>query len=160
MTGRIHFGNLIRQLLPLHKRQPVRLWLLRAFTAPLQDIFEDFDLWRNNTRMVVNVNSQVMVFEGYLRKKYESDEIRVVSFSGNTPLVSLRIEGFSRRLQVGTQREKTRKLIPLRGEMRGLFGEADFIVYIPAHIQQDLIIAEIERFKQALINYKIIQNEA
>lgn len=48
--------------------------------------------------------------------------------------------------------------VPLDGEIRERFGDADFIVYIPAGIDINLIRAEIENYKQALTKYKIIQN--
>ena len=35
---KIDFRNQVRQLLPEHKRQPVRLRILRAFVKPLADL--------------------------------------------------------------------------------------------------------------------------
>lgn len=157
-TTRIDFRNLVRQLLPAHKRQPVRLWWLRILVAPLIALFEIFDKWRSDTRMIVNVNSQVKVFEGYLRKKYgQPVAIKVVTYDSWLARVSLRAEGYSQRLTAGLRSETVRRSLPLRGEIRERFGDADFIVYIPAEIDIDLIRAEIERFKQALVQYKIIQ---
>lgn len=72
MNIKMNFLNLARQLLPPHKRQPVRMKLLHGFFAPLHSLFETFDQWRSDSRMMVNVNSQIKVFEGYLRKKYLS----------------------------------------------------------------------------------------
>ena len=63
-TTRINCRNLVRQLLPTHKRQPVRLWWLRGLLSPLETLFASFDKWRSDTRMIINVNSQVKVFEG------------------------------------------------------------------------------------------------
>ncbi len=157
-TTRIHYRNLVRQLLPTHKRQPVRLWWLRGLVAPLGALFASFDKWRSDTRMIVNVNSQVAVFEGYLRKKYgEPIAIRVVTFDDGMLRVSLRAEGDTLRLRTGLRDEATRETVPLRGEIRAQFGDADFIVYIPLAVDVDMIRAEIERFKQALVQYKIIQ---
>ena len=157
-TTRINYKNLVRQLLPAHKRQPVRLWWLRGLVAPLGTLFAEFDKWRSDTRMIVNVNSQVAVFEGYLRKKYgEPVAIRVVTYDDGLVRVSLRAEGDTLRLRAGLRDETAREAMPLRGEIRELFGDADFIVYIPIGVDIDLIRAEIERFKQALVQYKIIQ---
>ncbi|SUE33682.1 hypothetical protein [Rikenella microfusus] len=157
-TTRINYKNLVRQLLPAHKRQPVRLWWLRGLVAPLGTLFAEFDKWRSDTRMIVNVNSQVAVFEGYLRKKYgEPVAIRVVTYDDGLARVSLRAEGDTLRLRTGLRDETAREAMPLRGEIRELFGDADFIVYIPVGVDIDLIRAEIERFKQALVQYKIIQ---
>lgn len=157
-TTRIDYRNLVRQLLPTHKRQPVRLWWLRGLVAPLGGLFAAFDKWRSDTRMIVNVSSQVAVFEGYLRKKYnEPIAIKVVTYDDGLARVSLRAEGPAQRLRTALRSEPERQAIPLRGEIRARFGDADFIVYIPTGVDADLIRAEIERFKQALVRYKIIQ---
>ena len=71
MNLRMNCKNLVRQLLPPHKRQPVRLSFLSGFVAVLQKLFESFATWRDHVRMMANVNSQVKVLEGYLRKKYD-----------------------------------------------------------------------------------------
>lgn len=157
-TTRLNYRNLVRQLLPAHKRQPARLWWLRALVAPLAALFAAFDKWRSDTRMIVHVNSQVQVFEGYLRKKYGHPvAIKLVTYDSGLARVALRIEGASLRLSPALRSETVRQPLPLRGEIRERFGDADFIVYIPAEVDIDLIRAEIERFKQALVRYKIIQ---
>lgn len=157
-TTRIDYRNLVRQLLPTHKRQPVRLWWLRGLLSPLETLFASFDKWRSDTRMIVNVTSQVRVFEGYLRKKYnEPIAIKVVTYDDGLARVSLRVEGAAQRIRTALRNEPERQLLPLRGEIRERFGDADFIVYIPTGVDADLIRAEIERFKQALVQYKIIQ---
>lgn len=154
----IIFTNLVRQLLPPHKRQPVRLSLLRAFIAPLTQLFASFTVWRGDTRMMINVNSQVKVFEGYLRKKYnEPVTIKIITFDDGLLLVCLENEGVLLQPDVGLTDEK-RIDVPLDGEIRDRFGDADFIVYIPAGLDINLIRAEIEKYKQALTKYKIIQN--
>lgn len=154
---KINFSNLTRQLIPPHKRQANRLLLLRAFLSPLQGLFDSFDKWRSDTRMMINVNSQVKVFEGYLRKKYnEPITIKIVTFDDGLLMVCLENEGVLNQPDVGFVDEKTVD-IPLDGEIRMQFGDADFIVYIPENINIDLIRAEIERYKQALTDYKIIQ---
>lgn len=154
----IQFTNLVRQLLPPHKRQPARLSLLRAFVAPLSQLFASFDKWRSDTRMMINVNSQVKIFEEYLRKKYnEPITIKIVTFDDGLLLVCLESEGTLLQPEVGFTDEQTID-IPLDGEIREQFGDVDFIVYIPAGIDIVVIRAEIERYKQALIKYKIIQH--
>ena len=155
---KINFDNLVRQLLPPHKRQPVRLMLLRAFAHPLADLFADFGKWRDDTRMMVNVNCQVKVFEGYLRKKYQEPiSIKIITFSDGLLLVGLEEEGTTMMPSIGLETEAMVD-VPLDGEIRECFRDADFIVYIPAGIDIDLIRAEIENYKQALTKYNIIQN--
>lgn len=59
---------------------------------------------------------------------------------------------------IGLESENRFAEVPLETEVRDQFGDADFIVYIPASVDINLIRAEIEKYKQALVTYKIIQN--
>lgn len=157
LTVRINYRNLVRQLLPAHKRQPVRLWWLRGLVSPLSGLFGDFDRWRSNTRMLVNVSSQVAVFEGYLKRKYnEPIAIRVSTFNDGALMVALEVEG--QGVDIALHREMNPAVaVALQGEVREQFGDADFIVYIPAGIDAEEIRAEIERFKLAQMRYRIVQ---
>lgn len=155
---KINFNNLARQLIPPHKRQPARLTFVQALTAPLQVLFNNFDRWRNNIRMLININSQVKVFEGYLRWKYEEPiSIKIITYEDGLLSVCLEKEGTLLQPEIGTENEKMVN-IPLDGEIRERFGDCDFIVYMPTGIDINLIRAEIEKYKQALIKYNIIQN--
>lgn len=159
MNPNINIPNLIRQLLPPHKRKNNRLGLLRGFIKPLEKLWNSFFEWRSNTRMMVNVNCQVKVFEGYLRKKYNQPiAIKIITFSDGLLLVGLEEEGTTMMPTIGLENETPVVEVPLDGEIRERFGDADFIVYIPAGIDINLIRAEIEKYKQALTKYKIIQN--
>lgn len=159
MNPSLFFPNLVRQLLPPHKRQPARLALFRAFVGPLQLLMNDFVGWRNNTRMMLGVNSQVKILEGYLRKKYKQPvTIKIVTFSDGLLLIGLQKEGRAMMPLIGLSDENSFAKIPLSGEVRQQFGDADFIVYLPADVDIGLIRAELENYKQALIKYKIIQN--
>ena len=156
---KVDFYNLVRQLLPPHKRKPVRLTFLRACISPLQFLFDSFNEFRDNTRMMINVNSQVKIFESYLRKKYnEPIAIKIITFNSGLLLVGLKEEGFTMMPPIGLETENNFGEIPLDGEIRDVFGDADFIVYISAACNKILIEAEIEKYKQALTTYKIIQN--
>ena len=59
MNPNIEYDNLVKQLLPPHKRQRVRLWLMRTFVMPLRGLFEAFDPWRDDIRMLMNITNQV-----------------------------------------------------------------------------------------------------
>ena len=159
MIPKIKFSNLARQLLPVHKRRPDRLLLLRGFLSPLQTLFDNFNSWCGNMRMIVNVNSQVKVLEGYLRKKYnEPVAIRIATYQDTAPRVGLRSEGTTHRLRVGIRSEGNMAAVPLRGEIRSQFDDVDFIVYISARVDIESLYADIERFKKATVSYKIIQS--
>lgn len=160
MNPRINFDNLVVRLLPWHKRQTGRLSMLRVFTAPLGSLFKEIDRWRIDTRMIVNVTSQVAVLEGYLRSKYNQPvTIKIVTFDDGAMEVCLEAEGDTQCVFIGMQGEEVDDtMVPLAGEMRSQFGDADFIIYIPAGVDLAMVTADIERFKQALTEYKIIQN--
>ena len=158
---KLNIDNLVKQLLPWYKRQPNRLAILRAMVSPLRLMWDDFDKWRDDTRMIINVNSQVMVLEGYLKKKYNQPvKITIVTFDDGALKVGLISEGLTSALKVPLASEielQKAPCVPLAGEIRAQFGDVDFIVYIPIGLDVDLITADIERFKQALIKYKIVQ---
>lgn len=158
MNLKLDTSNLIRQLLPPHKRQPVRMNLLTGFSSPLKTLFNAFNTWRDNTRMLMNVNSQVKVLESYLRKKYnEPANIRVVTFNNGLLLVGLKSEGRTMWPEIGLSTEKLMKTIPLESEVLDKFEGVNFIVYIPVTVDKTQIEIDIEKYKLALITYKIIQ---
>jgi|APDOM4702015159_1054818.scaffolds.fasta_scaffold112211_2 hypothetical protein len=158
MNVKAGFIRLVRVLLPPEKRQTKRLdWLQPLIAVPLNTLFASFDGWRTNTRMMINVNSQVKVFEGYLRKKYnEPIAIKIVTFEDGLLPVCLEEEGTTQQPSFGDE-VADMVAIPLDGEMRLLFGDVDFVVYIPKGVNADLIGAEVEKYKQALTTFKIIQ---
>lgn len=158
MNPKINYSNLIRQLLPPHKRQASRIAFLKGLTAPLESLFDSFDTYRNDSRMMFNVNSQVKILEGYLRKKYnEPVGIKVSTFNSGLLNVGLEIEGETMMVWFGMSDEGQLKGIPLKDELRDKFAEADFVVYIPAGIDKLQVEADIEKYKLALVTYKIIQ---
>ena len=158
MNPKINYSNLIRQLLPPHKRQASRITFLKGLTAPLESLFGSFDTYRNDSRMMFNVNSQVKILEGYLRKKYnEPVGIKVSTFNSGLLNVGLEIEGETMMLWFSLSDEGQLKGIPLKDELRDKFAEADFVVYIPTGIDKLQVEADIEKYKLALVTYKIIQ---
>lgn len=158
MIPKANYRNLVRQLLPPHKRQPFRLTFLQGLIVPLQSLFDSFDTYRNDSRMMFNVNSQVKVLEGYLRKKYnEPLGIKVATFNAGLLNVGLEIEGETMMVWFGLSSEGQLKGVPLKDELRDKFAEADFVVYIPTGIDKLQVEADIEKYKLALVTYKIIQ---
>lgn len=158
MNIQMNYTGFARQVLPPHKRQPVRLRLLSAFLRPLQTVFDEFDVWRSNSRMMVNVNSQVKILEGYLRKRYNQPiRIKIVTFNNGLLPIGLISEGETMWARIGLAEEHQAQAVPLENEIRDKFEGADFLVYLPTEIDKRLIAAEIEKYKQVLTTYKIIQ---
>ena len=152
------FRNLVRQLLPEHKRQHVRLRILRAFVKPLEDLFSSFSLWRDETRRLLNVTNQKGVLEQFLRNKYGAADITIESYRETGFAVGIRSEGMSVAVPVGLDKaEGTPAVVSFRGENREQFGDVDFIVHIPAGVDAEQVRADIEKYRAALTTYKIDQ---
>lgn len=154
----LRFDNIVRQLLPWYKRQRVRIVLLASFVSPLQSLFNAFIEWAAAIRRRVNITAQVGVLEGYLRAKYNRPiSIKIETFDDGLVDVYLEAEGLEATLTLSLSSEGQLADIPLDGELRGEFGDVDFIVYIPADVDINEIRAEIERYRQAGVRYKIVQ---
>lgn len=156
----LNIKNLVYQLIPLHKRLPNRIGWLWLLTRPLASLWEDFVTWRANTRMMVNVNSQKKVLESYLTKKYNQKiSIRIEDFDDQLLEVSKdQLESEETMPKFSLRNENFEKpAIPLQGEIRQRFENVDFIVYIPVGLDAELISAEIEKYKQAQLKYRIQQ---
>lgn len=155
---RINFSNLVRQLLPAHKRQPVRLRILRCLVAPLIALYNLFVLWRNEVRKLLNVSCRAGILTHFLRNKYNDPSITIKSYRENGIAVGLYPEGKATARSIGGDEEEgTPCAVPLRGERRQQFGDVDFIVYIAITTDLDAVRADVERYRPALTTYKIIQ---
>ena len=160
MNPKINFNNLVRQHVPPHRRQPVRLWWLCRLVSPLAGLYTDFIVWRDEVRFRINLTGQVRVLEGYLNLKYDpaNNRIRIVSFDDGLLWVGLETEGDNYHPRIGLTTESGYLVgIPLENELRGSLGDVDFLVYIPAEVHPDTIWAEIEKYRLAGMTYKIIQ---
>ena len=155
----IDIKNLAYQLVPPHKRLPLRLRWLSAMLMPLAEQWTLFCAWRTASRMLVNVNSQTAVLEGYLRTKYhEPTAIKIESYEDGLPTIALSDESEDRQVRFHSS-EKGNPVpeFPLSQEIRYRFEGVGFLVYIPGHLDRTLIEAEIDRYKQALITYRLVQ---
>ena len=157
MNPKINIDNLVRQLVPPHRRQPVRLGILCGLLYPLRQLWEWFELWRDDIRLRINVNSQVMVLEGYLRNKYNDNRITIASSNDGLLWVGLVVEGDLYMPKFGLLGAGEQVIyVPLLWES-GASGDVDFFVYIPEGVDIEVIRAEIERYRQAGVTYEIIQ---
>lgn len=159
MNLKINFRNLVRQMLPGHKRQPGRLFLFRMLISPLGGLFVGFEKWRDDIRIQINMTGQVGVLQGYLRAKYNSEAIRIDNYSATGRSVGLRVEGVTHSVPVGLGLAgETPIAVPLRGEIELQFDDADFVVRVPASFSDrtiDDIRRDVDRYKQALVKFKI-----
>ena len=160
----LNIRNLIFQLVPFHKRLPNRVAWLEKLFKPLSDLWDEFYQWRMQTRMMVNVNSQMMVLERFLQIKYgDNVGISIESYADGMILVPLDTESEELQPEIDSpykQGENQPKIlaIPQHDEIRTRFDGVDFIVYIPAEgVNKIQIEADIEKYRQALIKYQIKQ---
>lgn len=165
----LDINNLIYQLLPQHKRLPSRMRWLTALLSPLTAMWHEFTAWRTDSRMLVNVNSQTEVLAGYLRAKFDSQErIGIESYNDELLWIPLTTDSEEHLVEFSRTDEEqggAKNLpvplpypaIPLRSEIRRKFGDVDFIVYIPMDKDPTLVAAEIDKYKQALVRYRIVQ---
>lgn len=158
----ININNLVYQLIPPHKRLPLRTRWLRTLTRPLDSLWTEFDRWRSETRMMVNVNCQKLVLEGYLRKKYKRQDvsIKIEDYDDQLLAVSKNQEESEETMPEFMLRETDPETpaIPMQGEIRLRFKNVDFVVHIPEDLDEELIAAEVEKYKQAQIKYMIIKS--
>lgn len=154
---RLNIDNLAAQLLPWFKRQTARVTWLRALLSPLKDLSANFEAYKRDTRVLVNVTGQVKVLEGFLREKYGQVSIIIETFDDMCLDVGLLEEGATHLVNIPLEAEGTGPAVPLYGERKEAFGDVDFIVYIPAGVDADAVRADIARFKIAIVKFKIVQ---
>lgn len=149
----VYFQELIVQLLPPHRRQPNRVhWLRYLFN--LHDLFYPFERWCETQRVLMRVNSQIIVLQGYFRAKY-NNRISILAYEQSYPAVSLMSENQLQR--IGTTAERQWFGVPLIGEADEDLKDVDFVVSIPPGVSRELIGVEINKFRLANTTYKIIQ---
>lgn len=153
---KINFNNLVRQTVPPLKRQPILLSFLCALIAPLVALWIAFVEWRSYQQMLVNVYGCKIVLEGFLRHKYNTKDIHVVSSLNKIPRIGLRAEGRNSFRRVGLRDELSRLRTILRSQAAISSLGVDFIVFIPASVDLNDIRVDIERYKPHFATYKIV----
>lgn len=159
LTHSIDFKRLIRQIVHIHKLQTNRLLWLNGLLSPLVERFTEWRKYRTDVRMMVRVTSQVKIFEGYLQTKYkEPVTIKLVTFDDGALNIGVEAEGETMGANISLIAENSETVsTALLLEIRDNFEGADFILYIPNNLKISDMQAEIERFKQVLVKYKIVQ---
>ena len=162
----LNIKNLVLQLIPMHKRQPNRYGWLCGLLSPMERQWQEFTQWRENTRMLVNINSQQMVLTQFLRKQFADESISVESFEDGLPLFPLSFESEQHLQLISlwgedlTVSEKKLEEIPLANEKRlSLEDGVDFIVRIPNHLNESEVAAYVDKYRQALVKYSIVKQQ-
>ena len=154
--------NLVYELLPPHKRKPVRLAWLTTLLAPLAASWDQFHVWRADMRVQARTMGQKAVLEGYLKRKYSLESaFRIETFSDSMLWIPLLGESDEMMPSFPLLAESSMGIpfveLPLSDENLGRFDGVDFIVYLPSGANKTVIAAEIDRYKPALTTYRIEQ---
>ena len=113
----------------------MRLWWLATLDGPAGRALADFETWRDDTRILMNVKILARVFEGYLRKKYgQPVAIRVETYEDGGLRICLEEEGDTQRLRpcAGGGRGTPTAEVPLEGGTKEQFGTSMLLFAIPA----------------------------
>jgi len=146
----VNFLRLILQLLPPHKRQPIRLFVLQSL-IDLLPVYNVFDIWRSQQCRLINMNSQKKVLESYL-KMIIHPSVFILTYTEMLVLISLFVE--EQLISVGLLSEST-VLLPLLDELNILDG-FDFVAFVPAGTDVEKTKIEIEKFKAIDKHYKVV----
>lgn len=140
----VDFDSLIVQLLPPHKRQTIRIKLLRIFFN-VTGLYNFFREWRKKQLLLVNVTSQVKILEGYLSTIFKKG----ITIKDADKLVGISLEKEG-QLRMFNLSSGTRNLVPLplMHELREDLEGADFIVQTPTDVDREALEIEIEKYKQ------------
>ena len=148
----VNFLSLVLQLLPPHKCQRIRVFILQCL-VDLTSVYDSFDDWRAEQYRLLNMNSQVKVLESWLRRKIHS-LIQIHSRRDGLLLISLIAE--QQLTPIGFMNENPQEL-PLLIEMSDDWFTVDFIVIPPpGDVDMEALRVEIEKFKPMDKTYKII----
>lgn len=143
--------------LPAYKRQPNRMQMLRSFVLPLQQLFEEYLLWRQHQWKMAHFSCQTKILENYLNVKYGATNITILSRDTTYVAIGLQAEGESYWLSIGVNVNETpTATFPLLSDNSSNF-DVDFICYAPISINLDMLTADIEHYKLANMTFKIIQ---
>lgn len=151
MNINLNIKGLIRQYIAPHRRQTNRLAWLYAL-IDIETVWNSFAAWRVDYRYRVHVNGQHKSLQGHLNKIFGGG-ILIKTYSSQYLDIGLNIEP-AHWVVFNLYQE-----IALEGEGEQTFADADFIVYVPAGVDMNLLIAEIEKYKLADKVYKIIAKQ-
>ncbi|OAV64612.1 hypothetical protein Barb6XT_02745 [Bacteroidales bacterium Barb6XT] len=150
-------ASLVWNLLPPHKRQPVRFSLLNSLIN-LAPSWADFEAWRSEHHRLINMSSQAISLLGWLRMKFGDMDIRILPWSEELMEISLFEEG--QFVDFGYPEEAMVEVA--RSDERYYdFETCDFLVILPegSDVDREALRIEIDKFIPIDVKYKVIQQE-
>ncbi|MDX9703946.1 MAG: hypothetical protein RBU23_13020 [Candidatus Auribacterota bacterium] len=147
----INFQQHLARMLPVHKRQTNRLKLFYWPFILLQELFDQFKVWRADVYYRINITGQIISLQSLLNRKVAgaNGKIIVKSYNDLGVWVQLSTEaGEAYMLIASLSSESTETInVALEGEVPES-QDVDFYVYVPATVN----IYEVEKWVN---NYKI-----
>ncbi len=158
---RVNFDYLATLLLPSLLRRPRLLAWLKALLAPLRQLYYDFLLYAEATRIELTYNSQTIVLEGALNDQFDPSLRRIRIDNSDTELQPLY---FNFRSE-----QQPEKYILFAAESppwtyaylyREFTSQIDFMVHVPLVLRTpqrtNQIQARIRRFKLAMRRHQLL----
>jgi len=158
---RVDFERLVWLLLPALLRRPRQVAWLRALTAPVRTLYNQFVAYEAQTRRELSYNSQVLLFELYLNDKFDPGRRRIYIENADTALQPVYLTFLDE--------EQENPMVHFKGEnMPWLYlylyhqvvfnTQTDFTVHAPASLQSQAgqLHAAISRLKLATRNYQLL----
>ena len=156
----INFQQYMSRMIPMYKRQTNRLKLFYWPFLALQQLFDDFIIWRADVYYRLNITGQVLSLQSLLNYKVigANNSILVKSYNDSGIWVQLSTsEGDAYRVDASLASEATTSAnAALEGEIIEA-SEIDFYVYVPATVNIYEVMKWVENYKIAGKRYEIIQ---
>lgn len=153
------FKILTRANTPPLLRQPILLQLLYSLVLSLEYLYDVFLIWRLEILDIIKYNSQVIMLEFLLRKKFNNNNIYIQDDTTNTEVYIYNLNEDNREQLYLVQSGQ----YPVNGHQIYIYNNEelfnyDFIVYVPIALQNEKKFIEqtINYYKLAGIKYKIL----
>jgi hypothetical protein len=150
----VNFLLLVMQLIPPHKCQPVRLFILRCL-LDLADVWNAFANWRTEQWRRANMTCQRMALEHYLKYLFGA-ELSLAVFPEDLILISLLVENQTVSLSLLSEEPLYLLDMPLLVEGEHDWQGHHFVVYAPYGTDTGLLGRTIEQFIFIGISFKIV----
>ena len=151
------FNYLENNILPPHKRQPIRLSFLRGLLQPVYDASVAYNVWRDDIIIRATVTGQTLSLQWYLNYVLDATEKRILIIHGTIvgePL-SLRSEAGT-HFQMSLRSEAgTAKSLKLKGEHVTTL-PFDFRVLAPASVDQGQVKKIVDTYRQQGRKFDIV----
>ena len=154
---RLDLPRLMVLLLPSLLRKPRLVAWLTSLTRPADDLYQQFLTYRGSTLQELAYNGQTALLEKALNDKLDNDLRRIV-LRNSTVYLDLLYLNFKRELQpvvYASGKQEGAPLYPHRAS--DFLSQVGFTVYAPGLNARDYQLnILLQRFKIALVNYRII----